>query len=57
MIIYSPDVTSSFQLPLLSADPATSSSGQIWFNTAGTGSIKFAVVSASVVITKTFVNP
>lgn len=52
MNIYTPLVTGSFQLPLLSTDPTTSASGQIWFNTTGTGSIKFAVTSGSAIITR-----
>jgi hypothetical protein len=50
-------LTGSLQLPLLATDPATSSSGQIWFNTSGTGSIKYTVASASVILTKTIIYP
>lgn len=56
MKIYSSLVSQSFQLPLLAADPAVSASGQIWFNTSGTGSIKYAVTSGSTIITRTLSN-
>lgn len=56
MDIYTPAVTGALQLPLYSADPAVSASGDIWFNTTGTGSLKYATVSASVVITRTLTN-
>lgn len=56
MKIYAPITTASFQLPLLDADPAVSSSGQIWFNMSGTGSIKYAVTSGSSIITRTISN-
>jgi hypothetical protein len=56
MKIYSSIITSSFQLPLLAADPIVSSSGQVWFNTSGTGSVKYAVTSGSFVITRTLIN-
>jgi hypothetical protein len=50
-------ITGSLQLPLLATDPTVSSSGLIWFNTSGTGSIKYTVASASVVLTKTIIYP
>ena len=56
MKIYSSTATSSLQLPLLSTDPAVSSSGQMWFNTSGTGSLKYAITSGSFVITRTISN-
>jgi hypothetical protein len=56
MRIYSSVTTSSLQLPLLSTDPVVSSSGQMWFNTSGTGSIKYAVTSGSFIITRTLTN-
>jgi hypothetical protein len=56
MKIYASIITSSFQLPLLNTDPPISQSGQIWFNTSGTGSIKYAVTSGSFIITRTLSN-
>ena len=50
-------ITGSYQLPLLAIDPATSSSGLIWFNTTGTGSIKYTVASASAILTRVFIVP
>jgi hypothetical protein len=49
--------TGSLQLPLLSTDPTTSSSGLIWFNTSGTGSIKYTVASASAILTRVIITP
>ena len=51
MDIYTPAITGALQLPLYSTDPAVSSSGDIWFNTTGTGSIKYAVESSSIIVT------
>lgn len=56
MDIYIPLITGSLQLPLYNVDPAKSSSGDIWFNTSGTGSIKYATQSGSFVVTRTLFN-
>ena len=56
MDIYTPAVTGALQLPLYSTDPAVTFSGDIWFNTTGTGSIKYASESASAVVTRILSN-
>lgn len=56
MQVYYPAVTGALQLPLYNVDPATTSSGNIWFNTNGTGSLKYATVSGSFVVTKILTN-
>ena len=56
MDIYTPAVTGALQLPLYSTDPAVTASGDIWFNTTGTGSLKYATISSSLVVTRTISN-
>ena len=56
MDIYTPAITGALQLPLYSTDPAVTFSGDIWFNTTGTGSLKYASESASAVVTRTLSN-
>lgn len=56
MDIYTPAVTGALQLPLYTTNPTTSASGDIWFSTSGTGSIKYATESGSVVVTRTLSN-
>lgn len=56
MDIYTPAVTGAFQLPLYSTDPAVTASGFIWFNTTGTGSLKYATESGSTVVIRTVSN-
>jgi hypothetical protein len=56
MDIYTPAITGALQLPLYSTDPAVTFSGDIWFSTSGTGSLKYATESGSVVITRTLNN-
>jgi hypothetical protein len=46
--------TGSLQLPLFATDPTVNVAGRMWFNTSGTGSIKFTVASSSYVILKQF---
>lgn len=55
MQVYIAATTGSLQLPILTIDPQSPSPGTIWFSSFSTGSIKFAVTSGSVVITRTFV--
>lgn len=53
MKIYVAQTTGSLQLPIFSSDPPVTASGNIWYNNQNTGSIKYSIVSASVVITRT----
>ena len=47
--------TGSLQLPLFATDPTVNVAGRIWFNTSGSGRVKFTVASSSYVILKEFI--
>lgn len=56
MNVYNAAVTGALQLPLYNVDPAVTYSGNVWFNTNGTGSLKYATISGSFIVTKILTN-